>query len=138
MIDKGLFIKMVVSAWETQNRRISKLLETLSDTQLMDVTAPGRNSGIYLIGHLAAVSDGMFPILGWGERLRPDLEVVFVKNPDKRAGTGPALSEVKEFWTNVNLRLSEQIEQMREDEWFEKHTLVSDADFAKDYCIATN
>ena len=47
--EKEVFIKMIVSAWETQNTRINTLLETLSDEQLMSETAPGRNRGIYLV-----------------------------------------------------------------------------------------
>ena len=31
--EKRLIIKMIISAWETQNNRINKLLETLSDEQ---------------------------------------------------------------------------------------------------------
>src|SRR5712675_1948041 len=90
--EKEVFIKMVISTWETQNSRVIKLLETLSEAQLMSETAPGRNRGIYLVGHLAAVSDGMLPILGWGERLYPQLENIFVSQPDKAVAKIPALA----------------------------------------------
>src|SRR3978361_1242480 len=80
---KELFISMVISAWETYNSRVDKLLNSLTDEQFMAETAPRRNSGIYLIGHLTAVSDGMLPLLGLGERLYPQLTEVFLTNPDK-------------------------------------------------------
>ena len=60
---------MALSAWDTYNARVTKLIDALSDEQLAAETAPGRNTGIYLFGHLVAVSDGLFPILGFGERL---------------------------------------------------------------------
>ena len=59
------------------------MLDTLSDEHLAAETAPGANRGIYLLGHLAAVSDGLLPLLGFGEKLYPQLEEVFLTNPDK-------------------------------------------------------
>jgi len=131
-MEKEVFIKMVVGAWETQNARLNKLLETLSDEQLMSETAPGRNRGIYLVGHLTAITDGMLPILGWGERLHPQLENIFVTQPDKAVAKIPPLAEVKKYWESVNSKITEHIRKMEPDEWFTKHTVVSAEDFAKE------
>ena len=65
---KLLFIKMVLSNWQTQNQRLTALFDKLSDDELARETAPGRNSGIYLLGHMTAVHDAMLPLLGFGER----------------------------------------------------------------------
>ena len=130
--EKEVFIKMVVSAWETQNTRVSKLIETLSEEQLMSETAPGRNRGIYLVGHLTAITDGMLPILGWGERLYPQLENIFVAQPDKAVSKIPSLAEVKKCWDSVNARITANINKTQPDEWFTKHSLVSAEDFEKE------
>jgi hypothetical protein len=130
--EKEVFVKMIVSAWETQNTRINKLLETLSDEQLMSETAPGRNRGIYLVGHLTAISDGMLPILGWGERLYPQLENIFVTQPDKAVTPIPPVADIKKYWHNVNAKVTEQISTMHPDEWFTRHNVVSAEDFAKE------
>ena len=130
--EKEVFIKMVISTWETQTSRVFKLLETLSEEQLMSETAPGRNRGIYLVGHLAAVSDGMLPILGWGERLYPQLENIFVSQPDKAVAKIPALAEVKKCWNSIHAKITELINAMEPDEWFAKHNVVSAKDFAKE------
>src|SRR6185503_794917 len=130
--EKEVFIKMVVGAWETQNTRVNKLIETLSEDQLMSETAPGRNRGIYLVGHLTAITDGMFPILGWGERLYPQLEPIFVTQPDKAVSNIPSFAEIKKYWTSVNARMTEHINTIQPDEWFTKHNLVSAEDFAKE------
>ena len=132
LTEKEVFIKMVVSAWDTQNTRVSKLIETLSEEQLMSETAPGRNRGIYLVGHLTAITDGMFPILGWGERLYPQLENIFVTQPDNEVPKIPALAEVKKCWDSVNARITERINKTQPDEWFTKHSVVSAEDFAKE------
>ena len=95
-------------------------------------TAPGRNSGTYLIGHLITVSDGLFPLLGWGDRLFPKLENIFLKNPDKSGLETPSLSELKQCWKEVNAKINSHIGEMSADEWFTRHTAVSEEDFAKE------
>ena len=69
---------MTLTAWDAQNNYLSKLLGALSDEQLSREIAPGKNTGTYLLGHLVAVSDAMLPLLGFGDRLFPALENVFI------------------------------------------------------------
>src|SRR5436190_17549814 len=95
--EKTVFIKMVTDAWETQNSRFNKLLDELTPAQLMLEVAPGRNRGIYLAGHLVAVSDAMLPILGFGEKLYPQLTNLFISNPDKSVLNLPTVAELKKF-----------------------------------------
>ena len=123
---------MAISAWDGYNARVSKLLETLPDDEFLAETAPGRNTGIYLVGHLVAVSDALFPILGYGERLYPELDKIFVNSPDKSGHEMPSVNELKEHWSKVNAKLSYHIGQMREDDWFTRHNNVSEADFMKE------
>jgi len=127
---KTVFIKMTLSAWDSYNARVDKLINTLSDEQLSAETAPGRNSGIYLLGHLIAVSDGLFPILGFGEKLYPELAKVFLESPDKSGLEMPSITALKEYWKKVNTKLTDHINQVSEDEWFTRHNNVSEADFA--------
>jgi len=129
---KTVFIKMAISAWKTYNERVTKLIDTLSDEQLIAETAPGRNTGIYLFGHLIAISDGIIPILGFGERLYPELDKAFVDSPDKSGLEMPTINKLKEYWNNVNTKLADHISQMPADEWFTRHNKVSEADFANE------
>lgn len=129
---KTIFIKMALSAWDTYNARVNKLIDALSDEQLGTDTAPERNSGTYLLGHLVAVSDGLFPILGFGERFYPQLDKIFVETPDKSGLEMPSLNELKEYWKKVNAKLTDHIIRMPEEEWFTRHTKISEEDFAKE------
>ena len=129
---KAVFIKMAISAWDSYNARVTKLLDTLPDEQLLAETAPGRNTGIYLIGHLVAINDSLFSILGFGERLYPELDKIFVQSPDKSGQTMPSITELKEYWNKVNSKLTDQINQVPADEWFSRHNNVSEADFVKE------
>jgi hypothetical protein len=132
MTQQELFIKMVTDEWQKQNSRVDKLLESLSDEKLAAETAPGRNSGVYLLGHLTAVNDGLFPLLSFGEKLYPELENIFLKNPDKSGLPKPSLSDLKNYWKEINAKLSEHIDAMKPDEWFTRHSAVSEEDFAKE------
>ena len=126
-----LFVKMALSAWDTQYSRVNKLFETLTEEQLLTETAPGRNRGIYLLGHLTAVSDGMLPLLGLGEKLHPELEPFFIRTPDK-AKPDLAVADLKTYWKEVNAKLNLAMNQLPAAEWFMKHTAVSEEDFAKE------
>ncbi len=130
--EKELFVKMVITAWEAQNTRVDKLLDKITDEQLLAETAPGRNTGIYLLGHLTAVNDALFPLLGWGERLYPHLDAIFITNPDKSGQNMPSITDVKKYWQDVNTQLTQHIAAMQPDEWFTKHASVSAEDFEKE------
>jgi hypothetical protein len=128
----NLFVKMTIMAWEAQNGYFNKLINSLSDEQLSKEISPGRNRGIYLVGHLIAVSDAMLPLLGWGDRLFPELEEPFIKTPDKSGQAMPSVTELKEKLEAVNSKLASHFQSATVDEWFSKHTSVSAGDFAKE------
>lgn len=128
----ALFLKMTLSAWDTQNARVTKLLDTLTPEQLAAPTATGRNTGIYLIGHLVAVADGMLPVLGLGEKLYPTLESIFLTNPENPATETPSLADLKKYWHEINTTLSNYFKDISIEEWFSRHTAVSAEDFAKE------
>ncbi len=132
MTQQEITIKMILTAWQAQNVQVDKLIEKLTDEQWMSDTAPGRNSGIYLLGHLTAVNDGMISLLGFGEKLHPELEDIFLVNKDKSGQTMPSLSELKKYWKEINAALSSHIESMSSADWLTRHTKVSEEDFAKE------
>jgi hypothetical protein len=127
-----LMIKMVISAWESYFQRVNKLFENLSDEQLQKQVAPGRNTGIYLLGHLTAVTDGMLPLLGFGEKLYPELDKIFLESPDASGLTMPPVAELRSYWKAVNDKLSKNIHAMNPDDWFTRHSAVSQEDFLKE------
>src|SRR5687768_11799449 len=111
LTEKELFVKMVVDAWEAQNSRVDKLLAGLSDEDFEKATAPDKNSGVYLLGHLTAVNDGLLEILGFGEKSHPQLEEVFLKNPEKSALEKPSVSELRRLWSEINAKLREHFQK---------------------------
>ena len=133
MADKQqLIIKIALDSWNTYVKRTSQLFESLSDEQLQGEVAPGRNSGVYLLGHLTAVHDAMFPLLGFGEELYPELADTFIKNSDKSGLEKSPTKDLRNYWLEVNNKLSNHFNQLTIDEWFQKHASVSMEDFEKE------
>ena len=119
-----------VHAWKLNIDRADKVFSGLTDEQLLTAVAPGRNRLVYLWGHLVAVHDAMLPLLGIGTRLHPELDAVFLTEADKAGATLPSAAELKGAWTDVNARLLAAFERFTPADWAQKHTAVSEADFA--------
>jgi hypothetical protein len=129
MGQEQLFVQMALQAWEANVKRADALLASLTDDQLMNEIAPGRNRGIYLLGHLVAVHDSMCDILELGEKKYDFLGNIFLSNPDK-AGIGmPELATLRHYWTETNNRLAGHFQTLTPEEWFEKHHNISAEDF---------
>jgi uncharacterized damage-inducible protein DinB len=122
----------VLNSWKLAINRLGKTLSELSDEQLQQHVAPGRNRVFYLLGHLTAMHDRMFPLLGIGDRLHPALDEPYIANPDRVVADPLSTTELRRVWSEVNNRLTAALERFTPEEWLEKHTAVSEEDFAKD------
>ena len=132
MDQKAVFVKIALQAWQTQVDRTTKFISELSDEQLLKEIAPGKNRGIYLVGHLAAVHDMMPEILGFGKRNYPEYEAIFLRSPDKSSDQLPSLPELRQAWTIIHDRLNNEYKKMPAENWFTRHESMTDADFEKE------
>lgn len=123
---------MVLDAWYTQVKQADDLFNSLSDDQLKQEVAPGRNRGVYLLGHLTAVHDRMLPLLTLGDQRYPNLYKTFVQSPDKADADLPSIEDLRNYWKEVNNVLSEKFSAVSIEEWFQRHNAVSEIDFAKE------
>ena len=71
MIDSALRV------WRSNADRIDKFFGALSPEKLEQEISPGRNRLIYLWGHIAALNDRLFPLMGLGPRLYPEMAEMF-------------------------------------------------------------
>ncbi|MES2649290.1 MAG: DinB family protein [Bacteroidota bacterium] len=130
MNNEERFITMVLQSWETHVARAGNLLNELQDEQLLREIAPGKNRGIYLIGHLIAVHDAMNAILEIGGRSYSELDDAFINHPDKSGRKMPSIDELRSYWEQVHAKLNNALRQIPAITWFEKHAAVSAEDFA--------
>jgi hypothetical protein len=127
----ALVVKMNLDSWNSYLKRTDDLFNELSDEQLQAQIAPGRNRGVYLLGHLTAVNDRLLPLMGFGEPLHPELFDTFLVKADD-AGNNHSVTELRSHWKEVNEKLQQHLNTLSPDEWLQKHTSVSAEDFAKE------
>jgi DinB superfamily len=131
--NEQLLAASAVNSWKLIIGRIDQGLAALSDEKLQTQVAPGKNRLFYLLGHLTAVHDRLFTMLSIGERLHPELDEPFLTNPDKGGGRDPITAvDLRAAWSEINSKLTAAFERFTPAEWVQKHTAVSDEDFAKD------
>jgi uncharacterized damage-inducible protein DinB len=108
------------------------VISQLSDEDLEQEIALGRNRVLYIVGHVAATNDRLFPLLGIGQRTYRGLDSVYIDQPDRAVDDPISSSALKAASDDVARRITEALETFTPEEWLEKHTAVSDEDFAKD------
>src|SRR5256884_3575815 len=132
MGNEGSYVALGLKTWNAQIDRADKLFGGLSSEEVLREIAPGRNRLLYLWGHLTAIHDAMLPLLGLRERLHPEFNVAFVSNPDKSRAGIPSHEQVRRAWNVVNAELWKGFEKMSWPDWVQRHSAVSEEDFAKD------
>lgn len=132
MNQQEVFIQMCLKAWNTQVQSLNRLVDSLDDEALLQEISPGKNSLVYLLGHLVAVNDSMIGLFGLGDRLYTHLDETFVKNPDLHNSDLRLAAELRGEWKRSNEILSEHFSKISPADWFGKHTAMTDADLEKD------
>src|SRR5258708_15250862 len=132
MTSEDIVSVTVLNSWKLVISRFDKVLSELSDEELQQQVAPGKNRMFYLVGHLIAMHDRMFPLLGLGDRLHPELDDTYLTNPDRVLVDPLSTTELRRAWADVNSRLTAAFMGFTLQDWLQRHTAVSDEDFVKD------
>ena len=74
----------------------------------------------------------LLPLLGVGEKLHPELDAMFLSNPDRSAEKIVSGQELKRMWDEINEALAAAFGKLSPAEWLQRHTSVSEEDFAKE------
>lgn len=129
MKETELIINSVLTNWKLQTTRASDFFQNLPLELFYKEIAPDRNTGLYLLGHLTSIHDALLPLLELGERIYPELDVIFVKNNDKSKLEKPSPEYLKIAWENVNNKINQEIFSLTVSDWLEKHNSISSEDF---------
>lgn len=130
-MNEHLLIETVIASWKLVIHRVDQRLATLTEEQLQQQIAPGRNRLFYLLGHLTAFHDQTLPLLGLGEPLHPNLVSAYISNPDGTLPDPLSATNLKKAWHEVNAALTSGVEKFTESDWVQPHTAVSLEDFLK-------
>jgi hypothetical protein len=110
--NEELFVATAIKSWTNVISRLEKLLFSLRADDLQLEVAPGRNRVYWIIGHLAAHHDQLLPMLSIGERLYPELDELFIDNPDRTFEDEFSRDKLRQILVEVNARITEGISSM--------------------------
>src|SRR5579859_3967780 len=125
-----IFVLTALKAWDQWLGRADKLFDSLSDEQMQQEIAPGKNRPVYLLGHLIAVNDAMIPQLRLGEAHFAVFLDTFVTKADRAVADLPPIAELRQNWKDLNATLDAHFRELSPAQWLERHATVSDEDFA--------
>src|SRR5258708_8180798 len=131
MTTDQLMIDTALASWRQAVAQASETFNSLTDDQFQREVAPGKNRVLYLLGHLTAVNDAMLTILGLGDRLHPELDAMFIKNPDKAIEELPTAADLKKYWAEVNESVLRRMEPLSPQEWLQRHAAMTAEDLVK-------
>lgn len=132
MTTNQLIVKMLMDRWTTSVKNCDDLLNSINDEQLQREVSPGKNRGVYILGHLIAVHDSMIVLLNMGEKKYPELAKIFLDAPDRSVADLPSAKELRSIWNEQRDDMKQKFESLTPENWFEKHTAVSAEDFSKE------
>ena len=122
-------VKIVLDRWDASIKNLDALLNNLSDATLLREIVPGKNRGIYLIGHLIAVHDDMLRLLDMGDKQYPELFEPFIKTPDNVNTTMPSITDLRKMVNEQSVYLKQKFDKLSANDWYEKHTAVTTEEF---------
>src|SRR5437016_13509948 len=118
--------------WRLNVDRAGKLFGNLSQEQLLQEVAPEKNRLIYLWGHLTAFNDALIPLLGFGSRIHPELDLMFVSNPDRTVPTILLGEGLKIIWQETSQILWTGFSKLSVADWLQDHGAVAEEDFLQE------
>ena len=118
--------------WDTYNRRMQHVLETISDEDFHKPVITGGNSPSWLLGHLADTDDALFELFGIQKRMYPDLAKIYHHERGTNQSGHLTKQELSAQWNAIVEELNRVIKNYSEKEWLSRHTVVSEEDFKKE------
>jgi len=126
-----LAIQTIINNWNQQTKAVTDFFNR-SDTDYQNSVAPERNKAVYLLGHIIATNDGLLPLLGFQERLFPELDQYFATGTKWEYTDFPSITEWRKKWTSLNEALGRYFNETQPVQWLERHTKVTAEDFKLD------
>lgn len=118
--------------WDAQNKRIQKMIDSISDENYHKPIIEGGNTPSWILGHLTEADDALLELMGIGKRLYPDLKTIYHHDRGNNLSGHLTKQEVSERFKNILAQLDAAFRSWSESEWLSRHTAVSEEDFKKE------
>ncbi len=131
---ENIISKKYLQQYELMVGWINETLSGLSDEDFKTELSPGKNHGVWILGHLIVSDDDFSLYMGKGDLLYPELAEVFgqgskIQSPENY----PSVGDLKARWDRVYLKNKKIYSELIDSEFDEAHALVKDpeSDFFK-------
>jgi len=114
-----LFTRIALRTWKATVGRFDDIVVASSDEELAREVA-GKSRLFYLIGHLTALHDRLFTVLGLGERNHAELDAEFGDERDAHRESELSPRGLRQAWNDVNATLLAGMERLTPEQWLEK------------------
>lgn len=121
-------IEQILNHWKGKVNQTTEIFKKIGAASAMEPVAPGKNTAIYLLGHLIAVHDRMFEALNLGERNYVAYEGLFL-TAQQSTDAYPDFETLLEQWIVLNDQLYGKFMQLSPGDWLKQHHYVSKSDF---------
>ena len=117
--------------WDAQNKRIQKILDTISDENFYKPILSNGNSPSWILGHLTEADDALLELMGISSRLYPEMKAIYHHERGENQNGHLSRQEVNEKFNSILTKLDQAFKSWNESEWLTRHTAVSEEDFKK-------
>ena len=125
-------LEICLLQWETYNRRMQKLIGTISEENYRKPIMPGGNSPSWLTGHLVDTDDALLELFGIRERMFPELAKIYHHERGTNQSGHLSREELTTKWKAILAALDKSFKAMTEADWHGRHMAVTEEDFLKE------
>ncbi len=125
-------LEICLLQWDTYNRRMQKVIDSITDENFNKPIVPGGNSPSWLLGHLADTDDKLLELFGIGNRLYPELEKIYHHERGTNQKNHLSKAELTAKWKEIVSELDRAFKAMTESDWLARHMTVTEEDFKKE------
>jgi hypothetical protein len=122
-----LFTRIALRTWKATVGRFDDIVVAASDEEFEREVTASKSRLFYLIGHLTALHDRLFTVLGLGERNHAELDAEFGEERDAHRASALSPRGLRQAWNEVNATLLSAMEQLTPEQWLEKPATVGEA-----------
>ncbi len=128
----NILSKQFYRQYEMMVEWVNGTIDPLSDDEFKMELSPGKNHGVWLLGHLVTSDDDFSMFMGKGEQLFPQYYEMFGQGSKLLpAESYPQISELKNAWTEVCNKNRKIYSELIDEKLQQPHALVKDIE--KDY-----
>lgn len=97
---------------------VNNYIDSLSDSEFEMELSPGKNHGVWILGHLIASDDDFSVYMGKGELMYPDYSELFGQGSKlQKISTYPAVSKLREQWKEIFMKNKRIYENLKDEEF---------------------